>query len=246
MRQIFALIIFGISFSGSGNAQDSIRIYGHVTDFNSKPIDSVWVSIKDKNFNSLYEVLSDKNGYFTLTVAKGTYPCIYAIKLSDYGITKLEYWAWNIPAHKDLEINPQYDRMEIYGINGFEPQVGPYETYMIYFRPMSLTKSLAWQGENNKKKMEGNASVKHDTVNIAPNSISKDELKVRINDLPADIVNIDRVAEYARGTFLYGYLIQVIKPKNETQIIHEFDKISIILHSNETDEFGKGEYFILK
>jgi len=42
-----------------------------------------------------------------------------------------------------MEINPQYDRMEIYGINVFEPQVTPQETYMLYFRPMSLAKTLA-------------------------------------------------------------------------------------------------------
>jgi hypothetical protein len=246
MRIIYSIIILGISFLSSVNAQDSIRIYGHVTDFNSKPIDSVLVSVKDKNFNGLYEGLTDKNGYFSITVAKGNYYCIYAIKSADYAKTKLEYWAWNIPAYKDMEINPQYERMEVYGINGFEPQVGPYETYMVYFRPMSLSKVLESQGKINKKEIEKRAATNHDTVNIAPNSISNDELTVSINDIQTDVINIRKVVEYARGFFMYGYLIQILKPKKETKSDNDFDKITILLHSKETDEYGKGEYFIKK
>jgi hypothetical protein len=225
------------------NAQDSIRIFGHVTDFNSKPLDSVWVNLKDKNFNELYEGFTDKNGYYSLTVAKGNYYCMYAIKKAEYGKTKLEYWAWNIPAYKDMEINPQYERMEIYGINGFEPQVGPHETYMVYFRPMSLKKSLKWQeGDINKKTKI--AVAQHDTIDIAPISISKDELTVSVNDIETEVATIHKVTEYARGGYMYGFLIQILKPKKETKSNDEYDKITIVLHSKETDEYGKGEYFI--
>jgi hypothetical protein len=165
-------------------------------------------------------------------------------KPADYGKTKLEYWAWNIPAYEDIEINPQYQCMEIYGINVFEPQVTPHETYMVYFRPMSLTKSLKWIGENGKKEKEKMALLNHDTINIAPNSISKDELKLSINDIVTEVLNIEKVTEYARGGFMHGYLIQILKPKNETKSNNDFDKITIILHSKETDEYGKGECFI--
>ncbi len=236
--------MFGISAIWNSNAQDSVRIYGHVTDFNSRPLDSVWVNLKDKNFTKLYEVFTDKEGYFTVNVAKGNYYCLYAIKSADYAKTKLEYWAWNIPADKDLEINPQYDRMEIYGVNAFEPQVSPFESYIVYFRPMSLTKILKLQGQKEKKDLERKAGLNHDTINAAPFSITKEELKVSINDIPADIVNINKIAEYARGGYIYGYLIQILKPENGRQTGNNFDKISIILHSKETDEYGKGEYFI--
>jgi hypothetical protein len=43
---------------------------------------------------------------------------------------------------------------------------------------------------------------------------------------------------------MYSYLIQVLKPKELTATPEEFDKISIILHSAETNEIGKGEAFV--
>ncbi|MEG8947953.1 carboxypeptidase-like regulatory domain-containing protein [Rosettibacter firmus] len=217
-------------------SQETVRIFGHVTDFNNNPLDSVLVILKNKNFENLYQTLTNKSGYFSLNVPKGFYYCIYAIKPSDYGKTKLEYWAWNIPALNDFEINPKYDRLEIYGMNAFEPQVGPFETYMIYFRPMSLTKVLQIQ------KFISNL----DTLDIAPKNISSDELKAYVNDIRTDIVNINKVLEYGRGKYLYGYLIQIIKPINNKEIIQGYDKISIILNSKETNEYGMGECFIKK
>ena len=147
-----AMLLF-LLFNLNGFAQDTVILYGKVTDKFNQPVDSasVWLknrvdNISTKNkpalFENAYETLTDKHGNFSIEVEKGTYYCLYAIKESDYGKTKLEYWAWNLPIYDDLEINPQYDRMEIYGINASEPQTGPFETYQIYFRPMSLTKAL--------------------------------------------------------------------------------------------------------
>ena len=240
---ILLLLFWNVDFSV---AQDSIRVYGHVTDFNSQPIDSVSVLLKDKNFKNLYKVLTNKDGYFSFNVLKGNYCSLYAIKSSDYGKTKLEYWAWNIPAYQDMEINPQYERMEIYGVNAFEPQVGPWETYMVYFRPMSLTKALKFQGDMQKNELEKKSKANHDTVNVAPSAIQKEELQVKINEIQGEVVNITKVLEFARGIYMYGYLIQVKKPKEESHMNNQYDKITIILHSKETGEYGKGEYFYEK
>ena len=130
--------------------------------------------------------------------------------------------------------------MEIYGINAFEPQVGPWETYMIYFRPMSLTKGLAFK----KKQSNRDKSEKSDTIDIAPSTISKNELEVRINGKNSEIVNITKTLEYSRGTYIYGYLVQAIKPKKDSESMDKYDKITIVLKSDETGEYGKGEYFI--
>jgi len=247
-KTLFLLLTVLISFNLFG--QEKVTLYGKVTDFNNQPVDSasVWlknsidtISVKNKNklFDNAYETFTDSNGNFSIKVEKGTYYCLYAIKESDYGKTKLEYWAWNLPIYNDLEINPQYDRIEIYGINAFEPQTGPFDTYKIYFRPMSLTKAL---------KLPKNTKL--DTINIAPKNISIEELTVQLNGRNAKVVSIDKVNEYARGTYMIGYLIQILKPKenkeitNKSELVDGYDKITITLHSKETNEIGKGEYFV--
>jgi nitrogen regulatory protein PII len=41
-------------------------------------------------------------------------------------------------------------------------------------------------------------------------------------------------------------MIQILKPKEIIANSDDYDKISIILHSNETNEIGKGEIFVRK
>ena len=248
IKQPLLLLLTLITFTSIA-AQDTVTLYGKVTDFNNKPVDSasVWlknrldnVTVANKRtlFDNAYETLTDNDGNFSFEVEKGTYYCLYAIKESDYGKTKLEYWAWNLPIYKDMEINPQYDRMEVYGINASEPQTGPFNTYQIYFRPMSLTKAL--------KLPKGKLEI----IDIAPKTITKEELSVQLNGVTAEVVSINKIDEYARGTTMYGYLIQILKPKHDqsliktTEMAEGFDKISITLHSKETNEMGKGEYFV--
>ena len=241
--KIFLAIAYCLFSFSNLNAQDKVKLYGRVTDFRGNPMDSVSIRLKNKSFENLFETLSDKNGDFSMQVDKGNYFCIYAIKLSDYGKSKLEYWAWNIPINKDLEINPKYQRIEIYGINAFEPQVSPFETYNIFFRPMSLTKSLKINRINIKK---------GDTLNISPEKISPEEISIKINGVDSKIVSINKTIEYARGNFLYSYNIQILKPHknfnllNENEKIKGYNKITIILNSKETNESGMGEYYYKK
>lgn len=237
MRVSGLIVMLALLFSGL-QAQETVKLYGRVTDFNGNPIDSVSIRLKNKMFDNVYETLSGKNGEFSLQVKKDNYYCLYAIKLADYKKTKLEYWAWNVPLFSDLEINPQYNNLEVYGINVFEPQVTPQETYRIYFRPMSL------------KKGNGISVKKGDTINTAPESITPEELTVKINGATTAVVAINKVAEYARGNYLYGYDVQILKPKDNaeksssSERVAGYDKISIILNSKETDEIGLGEAFV--
>ncbi len=215
-------------------AQDSVRIFGRVTDFDQQPLDSVSVLLKGINFENIASALTGKDGKFSITAKRGMYYCIYAVKASDYAKTKLEYWAWNVPALSDLEINPQYDRMEIYSVNAFEPQVGPWDTYMVYFRPMSLTKALSGAG----------ASKQGDTIDVAPSAISPAELSISINGSPSEVLSIAKVPEAARGSFIWGYMAQVRKPKESIAPPNRFDRITIVLRSTETGESGMGECFV--
>lgn len=254
MKNILLAGIILLAFSSCKPQAETYEISGKVTDFNGTPLDSVSIRLMNKAFETVYETLSDKNGNYTMKVEKGHYNCLYAIKKSDYRVTKLEYWAWNVPVTQNLTINPQYDKMEIYGINVFEPQVTPHETYMIYFRPMSLMKGfqlVAKQKIDEKafqkaKRTESLLDTTNKLVDISPDTITPKELIIEVNGIKATIVEIHKVKEYARGFEMYGYCVQIIKPKNKDKETGEYDKISITLHSQATDEMGKGEVFFKK
>ena len=199
MKKTLLLIMILLAFSSCIKERAQFVISGKVTDFNGKSIDSVTIRLKNRTFANVYETLSDSNGNYSLNVNKGDYYCLYAIKLSEYRVNRLEYWAWNVPVYEDMVINPQYDRMEIYGINVFEPQVTPQETYMLYFRPMSLLKTLelvSKQKVDDKlfqtaKQTDGLLSSENKLIDMSPNSITAEELTIEINGVAAEIVGIN-------------------------------------------------------
>ncbi len=136
-----AAMIFTLAAHAKG--EKTFVISGTVTDFHGRLIEGATVRLKNRAFENLYETLSDHKGYYSMAVKEGDYCCLYTIKESEYRVNRLEYGAWNVPVHADMKIDPRYDRMEIYGVNAFAPQVTPQETHLVYFRPMSLAKSLA-------------------------------------------------------------------------------------------------------
>jgi hypothetical protein len=69
---------------------------------------------------------------------------------------------------------------------------------------------------------------------------------IEINGIKSEIKEINKIKEYARGIEMYGYIVQVLKPKNPLGIDAEYDFISVTLHSKETKEIGKGEVFVKK
>lgn len=251
MRNILLFGIMILSLMSCAN-DELFVISGKVTDFNGRPIDSVSIFLKNKAFENIYETLSDVDGNYSMKVKKNDYYCLYAIKLSEYRVNKLEYWTWNVPVYKNLTINPKYDKMEIYGINVFEPQVTPQETYMIYFRPISLFKSLqiASNQKVDKKKFQKAKQTEKlfdssdKIINMSPNSISSEELTIEVNGVKSKIVSINKITEYARGFLMYGYFVQILKPENNKNMKLEYDLISITLDSKETGETGKGEAFV--
>lgn len=249
---LIALAAFPLS--GSLSPRDgNVKISGIVRDFDGKALDGVSVILKDKQFKSLYETLSDKDGRYALSVPKGMYYCLYAIRPPEYRVSRLEYWAWNVPAYEDLEIDPRYDRMEIYGVNVFEPQVTPHETYMVYFRPMSLAKSRAIveaQKVDARKFEQADRAegllrtAPGNVLDMAPATVTAGELTVEVNGAKAEILGITKTTEYARGISCYGYLVQVLKPKGAPAPLGRYDRITIVLRSAETGEAGMGEGFI--
>jgi hypothetical protein len=115
-----------------------IRIYGKVTDFNGNPMERVEIVVLSREFKAIYQTFSDADGKYSLDISRGNYIALWACK--DYAIKNLEYWAWNIPAYQDLEINPRINGLEVYAINAWIPQ-GGLPSMQIYFRPMSLERA---------------------------------------------------------------------------------------------------------
>ncbi len=79
---------------------------------------------------------------------------------------------------------------------------------------------------------------------MAPDAITAAELTVEVNGARAEIVAINKLKEYARGFFMYGYTVQILKPKDGMRSEPGYDRISITLHSKETGESGMGETFV--
>ena len=87
------------------------------------------------------------------------YPRQKAVKPEDM---KLEFWAWNVIADRDLTLNLRYDKLELYGTTAFCEYGGRPEMF-IYTRPMSVTKVLSYEDYMDKAVAE-----KHTNVTVEP------------------------------------------------------------------------------
>lgn len=214
--------------------QATVKISGRVTDFEGRPIGGATIEVKNSRFDNAAEGVSDKDGRYSLTVPKGTYMALAAVK--DYRVKSLEYWAWTVPAERDIEINPRFDRLEVYGINAWRPQ-GGYASYQIYFRPMSLTRTMKAVMEAGGMENLGKLPV----IDIAP-ELTVDDIQVAIDGQPVKVLQMDKVREASGpNQYLFGYLIQV--PLAEKKPATEYFPITISLTDKATGEKGEGCLF---
>ena len=205
---------------------DSVTISGIVTDFNGQSIGGALIMIKGYDFGQFIDTTySDKTGYYSLLVKKGKYSGIAAVRMEDYSKTKLEFWAYEVPAYKNLNIDIRYDRLEVYGINIFQVQ-GAYPGYTIYFRPMSLTRFAT-------------ADMNSEIIDIAPPADMID-IKVNINGESVKVNSIQRVEEFAGKQKMYGYLIQT---ELGNLVVTNYDKFQIIVEDKENGDKGEAIYF---
>jgi len=230
--------IFIASWVPLAAGAERVRIHGRVTDFNDIPQEGVVVHLKNENFDNLYSTHSGKDGSYELMVEPAVYFCMYSVQEAEYGKTRLEYWAWNIPALSDLEINPQYERLEVYALNAFKPQVTPHETFMVYVRPMSLSRQVSKYGLGVKPNIKPG-----DVVDIAPANLEAKDLDLRVNGKRTRIMSVSKVKEYARGSYIFGYLLQGVVTPGTTGPIPGYDLITLIVKDPETGDTGKGDYF---
>ncbi|MGA7722608.1 MAG: hypothetical protein WCA84_15665 [Ignavibacteriaceae bacterium] len=105
---------------------------------------------------------------------------------------------------------------------------------MVYFRPMSLTRALLVKGKDLIN------------YNIAPDSLSEKDIDIKMNGKNIQIININKVNEYARGKTLYGYLVQFKKSNTEYLELKDYDKIEIIVTDPENGDRGMSVSYIKK
>jgi hypothetical protein len=224
-----------------------IVVSGKVTDFNSNPLQEALVEIKNSQFKTIYKAYTDDKGEYQIHAEKSLYTALCVCK--DYKLKYLEYWAWNVPVYHDLQLNPRIGGIEVYAMNAFVPQ-GAFPSLLIYFRPMSLKRSL--------KKESSNSPEEPTVIDISPD-LSKDDIELRINDNPVSILEINRVKEYAGGIrSIIAYLLQLTMPRKSiiayliqsamsTRTLQDkssgYLRIDATLRDKQTGERGEGCLF---
>ena len=213
------------------------RIFGHVRDFDGRPIEGADIELKTARFDNAAATRSAADGSYSLTVEPGMYIALAAVK--DYQVSKLEYWAWNVPAAGEVEINPRFDRLEVYGLNAWRPQ-GGFPSYQIYFRPMSLTMTIAAVTKAGGMDKLGGLSL----IDIAPDLEAKD-IAVKIDGESVEVLRVNKVKEAGGPTqALYGYLIQTPLPKAPPA--GDWIIVDVTLNDPATGEKGEGRLYLAR
>ena len=215
--KLFLLMIFcGMLEVSHAQNTNTITISGRAMDFDGNPIDSCIVKVLYSDFTIAYFTYTNKEGYYSIPdVVKGKYMAIYAIRPKEYPRElkvaekdmRLEFWAWNVVADKDLTINPRYNRLELYGTTVFK-QNGGYPTMIIYTRPMSLGRLLSYGQDMWKDKKK--ADTEGGDISAEPENIS---FKVYADDIPVKIQSVQPVMEYVGGRRQMAYIIYTELPK---------------------------------
>lgn len=205
-----------------------MKLYGKVTDFDGRPLPGAEVHMVGRGWEATAYTSTDEHGLYALEVEHGIYLAVWICK--DYKERMLEYWAWHVPVYGDLELNARVDRLEVYGLNAFWPRQRA--TLMVFFRPMSLTRALAWEAR--KPEPPG-------LIDIAPR-LNPEDTKITIDGRPAPLLCVTKVREEAPpDRYLDAYLVHV-----EADGICETDayrKIDVAIVDRETGERGEGTVF---
>ncbi len=231
------IVIFGFSESVSGIdiTENHARIYGRVTDFTNRPIAGATVELKNSSFKNVAATMSASDGSYALSVPKGNYMALAAVK--DYQTEFLEYWAWNVPVNEDLEINPRFDRLEVYALNAWRPQ-GGYPSYQIYFRPMSLTKVTKKVSEAGGMENFGKLPL----LDIAPD-VNLADIIATIDGQAVNVLKVNKILEaIGPEQSMVGYVIQTELPEQKT--MKDYSIITVTLTDHETGEKGEASLFV--
>lgn len=160
-------------------------LWGTVCDKRGAPIAGAAVELKDERFQTVAATVSDATGQYRLETEKKRYPFLIAVK--DYAVENLEYWCQDLDLTRDIRLDIRFDKLEVYGLHAFRVK-GGLNPLMVYFRPMSLTKFLAGEGD------------------IAPEI---QRVEARVDGQLVPVVKINPVREVADEQEMTAYLLQL-------------------------------------
>lgn len=228
-------------------AQQYISVTGRVTDYNGKPVDSCCVGIYNPDFTTAYETYTGKDGFYRLdSIKSGRYAAIYAMRLNEYPRMqavapedmKLEFWAWNAILDRDVKLDIRYDKLELYGTTAFFEYGGRPEL-LIYTRPMSVTKVIAYPGFMDKKDLE-----EHGKVTVEPEHMA---FEVYVDGTKTDIMSVQHLSlPNANGNAANDdcYLIQAKIPSDIYARDNKPYEIRVVGHNTQLDEWGESVYYL--
>jgi hypothetical protein len=206
-----------------------MKLYGTVTDFGGRPLEGAEVRVDGRDFRAYVTyALTDEHGRYELDLAPGTYLDVWICR--DYKEKMLEYWAWHVPMEGDRELNARVHRLEVYGLNAFWPRQRA--TLMVFFRPMSLTRALAWQSGNPNQP---------GAIDIVPR-LGAEDIEITIDGRPAPLLCVNKVREEAPpNNYMDAYLVHV--QADGIYATDAYRKIDVTIVDRETDERGEGTVF---
>ena len=246
MKVLFGVLLLCTMSVTAHAATDLIKIHGKVTDYSGHPVDSCTVLIYNPDFTEAYETISDSQGVYSLdSIPKGRYAAIAAMRINEYPRLlkvaqkdmKLEFWAWNIVADRDITLDIRYDKLELYGTTAFL-EYGGRKEMLVYTRPMSVTKVLAYQNFMNKADAE-----KHSIVTVEPKYMT---FEVYADGKPLQIYSVQPLTMQDKGNSAGNdmcYLLQVEQPND----IYTHDapyEIRVVGHNSQYNESGESVYYL--
>lgn len=240
-------IFAGCIFSLAAYATDTVKISGRVTDFNGNPVDSCTVLIYNPDFSEAYETLSDSSGNYLLdSIPAGKYAAIAAMRVNEYPRMlqvppqdmKLEFWAWNVIADRDIILDIRYDKLELYGTKAFI-EYGGRQEMLIYTRPMSVTKVIAYQNFIDKSEAERNS-----IVTVEPQYMS---FEVYVDGEPMEIYSIQPLTLPNTNGNSDNDICYLIQAKLPTDIYSRNQKnyeVRVVGHNSQYNEHGESVYYL--
>ncbi|NQX82047.1 MAG: hypothetical protein HRT66_08665 [Flavobacteriaceae bacterium] len=149
---------------------------------------------------------------------------------------RLEYWAWNVIADRDMTIHPRYQRLELYGLTAFKV-LGGGSGLWLYVRPMSLGKLLEY---DKATYLDKEAVTKISDISVYPEDF---KAKVFVDGVEVKIKSMQKIEEFSannKAAPVLGYIINIPSIRKTDM---PYAIIKVVGENTELNEKGENIYF---